>query len=256
MLKMKDYEAIVEAELQNMQPECLDMIRSRCMLRPLTERLLIDHALGSTEVTQKQINQAMSTFLQQQKISNQSELDRHCKLNGIKESELANQVSLPVRIATFSLKEFGPKSEAYFLKRKESLDQVRYSLIRVEDQGLAHELYFQIDACEADFDQLATEHSKGPEQQTNGQIGWSSLSRAHPLLRDRLSTATPGITLEPFQIEQWWVIARLDERRPAIFDPVMHQQMATELFHKWIEQATNNLMNRLSEGLMEASVSS
>lgn len=250
---MKDYEAIVEAELRNMQPECLDMIRSRCMLRPLTERLLIDHALGSTEITQKQINQAMSTFLQEQKISNQSELDRHCKLNGIQESELAYQVSLPIKIAALSLKEFGPKSEAHFLKRKESLDQVRYSLIRVEDQGMAHELYFQITSGEADFNQLAEDYSKGPEQQTNGKIGWSSLGRAHPLLRDRLSTATPSITLEPFQIEQWWVIARLDERRPAIFDPVMQQQMATELFHLWIEQTTNSLINKLSESLIQAS---
>lgn len=222
------------------------------MLRALVQRLLIDDAVSGIELSQQQTNQAMSGFLQQQKIKDQNELNQHCSLNGIQEEELIQQVGLPLKIAMLSIKEFGPKAEAHFLKRKEDLDQVRYSLIRVQDPGMAHELYLQIEAGEADFDLLAEEHSQGPEKQSRGQIGLSSLSRAHPLLRNRLRTATAGVTLEPFQIEQWWVVARLDERRSSQFDEAMNQRMATELFNLWVEQATNNIMDAVSQTLTPA----
>lgn len=224
------------------------------MLRPLVERLLVDDATSEIELSQQQINQAMSGFLQQQKIKDQNELNEHCRLNGIQEAELLTQVCLPLKISILSLREFEAKAEAHFLKRKESLDQVRYSLIRVDDAGMAHELYLQIEAGEADFDQLAEQYSQGPEKKSKGQIGWSSLNRAHPLLSNRLRTATEGIPLEPFQIENWWVVARLDGRQSSQFNDAMQQQMTTELFNLWVEQCTNNIMHKFGEALAQEEV--
>jgi hypothetical protein len=43
-------------------------------------------------------------------------------------------------------------------------------------------------------------------------------------------------------IEQWWVVARLDERMEASFDDAMRQRMATELLEEWITTETNHLV--------------
>lgn len=235
--------------LLGMPNDVLNMIRSRCMLKPLIQRLIVDDAVSKISINQQQINQAMSNFAQQQGISNQNELYQHCASNGISEEELINQVILPIKIAVYSQQEFGPKAESHFLQRKEDLDQVSYSLIRVTDKGLAHELYLQIEAGEVAFEKLAELHSQGPEKQSKGNIPLNALSRAHPVLRNKLRTVSEGILMEPFEIEQWWVIARLNERRSCEFDDAMRQRMSTELFNQWVDQSVDNIMGRISQNL-------
>jgi len=137
------------------------------------------------------------------------------------------------------------QAEARFLQRKEALDQVTYSLLRVKDSGMAHELYLQLEAGEADFESLATVHSEGPENQSRGKVGPGSLMRAHPQLRQRLRTATPGVVLEPLLIEQWWVVTRLEERHEATFDAPMRQRMATELLQNWLQIEMKSVMKFL-----------
>ena len=66
--------------------------------------------------------------------------------------------------------------------------------------------------------------------------------RAHPELRQRLRTATPGVVLEPVLIEKWWVIARLEEHLDASFDDAMRQRMATELLQQWMNAETNEVV--------------
>ncbi|MEC9453142.1 MAG: peptidylprolyl isomerase, partial [Cyanobacteriota bacterium] len=49
--------------------------------------------------------------------------------------------------------------------------------------------------------------------------------------------------LEPFKIEQSWIVTRLEERQLATFDSNMQKRMAIELFDGWIEQQTNQLIS-------------
>lgn len=51
--------------------------------------------------------------------------------------------------------------------------------------------------------------------------------------------------MEPFKIEQWWVVTRLEERQLATFDTNMQKRMAIELFDAWVEQQTNELISAL-----------
>ena len=48
--------------------------------------------------------------------------------------------------------------------------------------------------------------------------------------------------LEPLAIEQWWVVARLEDRLEASFDDAMRQRMASELLEQWITTETNHLV--------------
>ena len=101
---------------------------------------------------------------------------------------------------------FAAKAEARFLERKNELDQVVYSLLRLENSFLARELYLQIESGESNFADLAKRYAEGPERNTNGIVGPVSLTQAHPVLVEKLRVAQPGFCWNPFgsRIGGWW----------------------------------------------------
>jgi parvulin-like peptidyl-prolyl isomerase len=58
------------------------------------------------------------------------------------------------------------------------------------------------------------------------------------------------LTQEPFQIEQWWLLFRLESLTPASFDETMAQQMSQELFEQWLEQTLETQLEQLRPQLL------
>lgn len=138
---------------------------------------------------------------------------------------------------------FAAKAEARFFKRKDQLDQVVYSLLRTQDVNLARELYLQIIDGEADFSSLAKQYSDGPERYSQGIIGPKPLSAAHPVLMERLRTASDGQVIEPFQVAEYWLVVRREKLQAAEFDQQASEKMALELLQENIQE---EVMRRLS----------
>ena len=103
-------------------------------------------------------------------------------------------------------------SESLFLRYKDRLDRVLYSLIRVNSEDLANALYYAIEAGELEFGHAAQEYSIGPESKTQGIIGPVDLTTPHPEISARLRTATPRQLFSPFEADQWHAIIRLEYR--------------------------------------------
>ena len=122
---------------------------------------------------------------QKEKLADEAALTNWLEERCMSRDELLHQLSLPIKLSKLALDSFGNQAEARFLQRKEALDQVTYSLLRVKDSGIAHELYLQLEAGEASFESLASNHSEGPEKRSSGRVGPGSLMRAHPQLRHR-----------------------------------------------------------------------
>ena len=97
--------------------------------------------------------------------------------------------------------------------QKKQLDKVVYSLLRVKDGFLARELYLRIASHEANFSDLASEYSEGNEAKTKGIIGPVPMNQASFTIR-KLLTSRPGHLNEPFNIGEWWLIARLERYEP------------------------------------------
>lgn len=141
-----------------------------------------------------------------------------------------------------------------FLQRKDDLDQIVYSLIRVQSSDLALELYLRIGEGEAGFGELASEVSQGPERATCGVVGPVPLTQAHPLLVDRLRSADIGKLIEPFEVEQWWLLVRLESRHPAICDDQTKMELALEIFEEEITTATSFRLEQISAEYIGESV--
>ena len=239
---MNDHYPLIRKKIDFLTLESIDLLRRSDLLSPLVRRLLIEEITKQLTPPAELIQQALANHCQQNQLRNEEALNHWLSERCISKEELLEQLSLPIKLSKLALDSFGAKAEARFLQRKEELDQATYSLLRVKDSGIAHELYLQLEAGETSFEKLATNYSEGPEQRSGGRVGPTPISRAHPQLQQLLRTAPVGVVLEPLAIEQWWVVARLEERMEASFDDAMRQRMASELLEQWITTETNHLV--------------
>ena len=184
----------------------------------------------------KECEDLWRSYLQKKNIGNDLALSEHLQQMGLSAEDLHWQLELPLRVRHYSQEHFSHKAEARFLARKEQLDSVVYSLLRVRDVFLARELYLRIAGNEANFADLAASYSMGPEAKTRGVVGPVPLKQAHPALSEKMRTSQPGQLLEPFHIDDWWLVARLERYEPARFDEATALRMSEELFQEWIEE--------------------
>lgn len=223
------------SEFASLPLDSLKLLAENAMLRPyLRQRLIVD-ALAQERLSEEERQQALTTFAQERRIGSAEELDQFCQAQLMSPGALTSLIERPLRLRRHCDRLFRPKAEARFLERKTQLDRVVYSLIRLGDEGLARELYLRLNEGEANFADLAAEYSEGPERSTRGVVGPAPLTQAHPLLVERLRTAAPGVVQEPFRIESWWLVFRVESLTPATFNDAMADQMSEELFEEWLE---------------------
>ena len=214
------------------------------LLEPYVRANLLALAASDVALSDEQIDAARQAFCRQHQIRDGEALKAWAVARMLSPAALEAQMRQPLQLQLLCQRDFSAKAEARFLQRKNQLDRVVYSLLRLRDGGLARELYLRIDDGDANFADLAARYAEGPEQATRGIVGPVPLTQAHPALVDRLRTATPGVVLEPFQIESWWLVVRLESLTSATFDEATAARMAEELFEQWIsEQVERRLVD-------------
>jgi parvulin-like peptidyl-prolyl isomerase len=229
----------------DLPPSALATLARHGLLRPFLRQQLLSEALASELLSAEDRQQALEGFVRERRLGNGEELERYRQEQLLSPEALAEQIEQPLRMRRHCDRLYRPKAEARFLDRKSQLDRVVYSLLRLSDGGLARELYLQLQEGEAHFADLAALHSEGPERGTRGIVGPVPLTQAHPQLVQRLSTGAPGVVQEPFRIERWWLVVRLESLSSASFDEAMAQQMAHELLEQWLDQGVEARLQEL-----------
>ncbi len=235
--------------ISELPAEVLQLLARHQLLKPLLSKQILVGTLSDLSVAQDQEQQAIEGYCKQHQLSNEQALKDHLAQEALSMADLRWQVTLPIRIASYSATHFAHKAEQRFLERKEQLDQVMYSLLRLKNGDLARELYLRIAEGEATFAELASDYSEGSENTKGGSIGPVPLRQAHPLLSEALRTNAPGTLLEPFLIEDWWVVVRVDRYTPVSFDDATRQRMCNELFQQWFQEKVNQQFQALSINL-------
>jgi parvulin-like peptidyl-prolyl isomerase len=230
-------------------PEQVSCLSRSNLLSNILRALTSDAILASVSLTDQESLQAFQDFCNDQQLSGDEQVEAYRQQQLLQQEDLQFVIERPLRLARLCEQQYLSKAEARFLERKTSLDQIVYSLLRVADSGLARELYLRIADQETDFASAATEYSLGPESKSNGLVGPVPLLQAHPNLAQRLRTNPPGHLIEPFQIEQWWVIVRIESYTPAILDDPTRRTMAKELFEEWLEGEVQKQITQLASQL-------
>ena len=216
------------------------------LLTPLVEQMVTREAIAAVVIPEEQLEEARLGLLQQRGYDGIEQWAELLDELGRSEEEVLDRLRYGLRRRSFMRERFAAKAEARFLERKNELDQVVYSLLRLENSFLARELYLQIESGESNFADLAKRYAEGPERNTNGIVGPVSLTQAHPVLVEKLRVAQPGVLLEPFRISDWWLVVRLERYSPATFTDEVSDQMCQEMFDLWVDEETAASLSQLA----------
>ena len=231
--------------LSGLDPEAIQLLKRHNLWPQLVRAEVVAEAVANEPLPEEEWQAVLEQQLSQSECDTMEALETQLRNNGIDPELWRWQLRQPLLIRSYVRREFLAKAEARFLEQKERLDQVVYSLLRVKDAGLAQELYLRISGQEANFADLAQSYSEGPERNTKGIVGPLPMNQANPALAERLRVSSPGKLLQPFRIQDWWLVARLESYTPARFDDAVAEQMASELFQEWVQQETAATMGRL-----------
>ena len=140
--------------------------------------------------------------------------------------------------------------ESLYLRYKDRLDRVLYSLIRVESSEQAHHLFYSIEANEIEFGDAAAKFSIGPESKTQGIVGPVDLTTPHPEIAARLRTAKPRQLFPPFKADQWHVLIRLEYRFDSEYDEKTRQFLGSLVLSAKAQEMNKQIkMNYLQQYL-------
>ncbi|MEM7725353.1 MAG: peptidylprolyl isomerase [Cyanobacteria bacterium P01_A01_bin.45] len=222
--------------------ELLLVLNQYGMLPQLVREMLIDCAIANINLTQEETLEGYKKFYQQQQLNSDADLEAWLASKGISKEQLEYMTTRSLKLTRFQQQTWANKIESYFLQRKQQLDRVVYSLIRVKDIYLAQELYFRIQEGEQSFSDVAREHSQGPEAQTGGLLGPVDLAVPHPVLAKILTRSEPGQLVPPTRLGDWVLIVRLEKFLPAQLDNSMRQKLLNELFEEWIKAESSSVV--------------
>ena len=179
------------------------------LLSPLVEQMLTCEAIADVAVSEQQLEEARLNLLDQHGFGGVEQWAELLEELESRNEEVLDRLRHRIRRRSFMRERFAPKAEARFLDRKNELDQVVYSLLRLENSFLARELYCRSNPVNP-TSPICQALCRGPgtEHQWNH---WARISdQAHPALVEKLRVAQPGVLLEPFQISDWWLVVRLE----------------------------------------------
>ena len=224
--------------------ELRSLIRRSGLASSLLRRQIEEEIVCLVEPELEPAEDAWDAFLKQQDIQ---EEDRDALINwlqrqGWDQRDLRLHLLRSSALKRFIEQRYGPGIEELFLARKNDLDTVIYSLLRVKDLGLARELWISLSEGEVEFAELAFRYSDGPEAKTKGVIGPISLGGIEPVLAERLRSLRVGQLRPPEFLGDWYVLLRLEALTPARLDQGIRQKLLNEQFEAWISQRVDAIL--------------
>ncbi len=228
--------------------EVMPLLIGYGMLPQFLREVLIDSTISKVSCTPEEIILAQKQFAKKHQLNTETMLQTWLERYGMTTEQLVALAVRELKIEKFKYATWESKLESYFLTHKSKLDRVVYSLLRTTEQELTTELYFRIESGEQTFSELARQYSAGPEAQTGGLIGPIELSKPNPTLAKMLSISQPGQLWSPIQLDEWFVILRLEKFIPAVLDEAMRQQLLNSLFESWIQEQVQQEIGGMDKG--------
>ena len=233
--------AIPEIDTDFLTPS-IDKIRKGNLLKVYLKELVINKITEQISIERNQVEDAKHNFFKENKLFDNNRLKQFLLYRGINEEDLEYQISLPLKLELLSNQVNQSRIENHFLKRKDELDLYKYNVIRIDNSDLAHEIYFQLEGKESNFRKLSNQYSLDKEVFPEGIVGPKNLVGAHPQIKEKLRNYDIGNLIKPFQIDKWWLIIKLLDRKQAKLDKKTCKIMALELFDIFVQDKVSELI--------------
>ena len=231
--------------LKCLNNEIIELLHKNSLLKPLVKTEVIKSKIECININEDEKNKYLKELDQKLQINSIEERNIWIKNNNFNGNDFENLALVPARLKVYAKSNFSHKIKTRFLERKNQLDSVLYSLIRVSNYEMAREIYLQAKEDEEIFGDLAEKYSEGHERDTRGFVGPSNLERTNPVLAEHLRNSQPGIIQPPIRVLNSYAVIRVEYFQPAKLNELMCNKMEEELFKISMDDETDNLSNKL-----------
>jgi PPIC-type PPIASE domain len=155
---------------------------------------------------------------------------------GLNQLQLYKIVDRHLRLQQFKHARWNSRVYSYYLKRKDSLDRLEFSLIGVKDRGLAEELFFRVQRGEQSFAELAFKYSEDDSAKDGGKISSGDINLTHPELASQLFNLRTGEISSIISLSNLHIFVRFERFILADLDDNLNRVLIDELFETWVQQ--------------------
>lgn len=223
--------------------QVLQLMRESQLLQPFLEsQVLLCLANGHT-VAEDLIDRRQSEFLRDKRLKTEQDQATYLHKLGIDRDILRSNLKVSLVVDDICSAQYVKRAQARFLQQKEQLDEVVYSLIRVSDSDRAYDIYLRLVDGEDSFPDLAVSYGEGPESTNGGRVGPVKVLQAHRFVAEKLRSENEGTLIPPFKVDRWWLVLRIDQKKPAIFDDKLCKSLSRMLFQEDLDVIVSDLMN-------------
>ena len=225
--------------------EGLKLIEDNDLLNVLIQKLISSKIIENVILEDNVYEELKTQVFKNQNLKSQEEFENWLKKSNLSEDKFFFNITQNIKLTKYCTEEFGHITESLFLEKQDELDYATYSLIRVKDIYLANELFLRVKEGEANFGDIATEFTVGPEKDTKGIVGPAPVSRGHPAIQELIRSTEIGVIQEPIRIGSQFVIFRLEVLKKSILNEETKIALSKELFSNWLKEQTNEVIQCL-----------
>ena len=180
-------------------------------------------------------------FLRYKNIYTQEELARWMRYENIDKTSLLIRATRHHKWLKFCEKKYKNQAATKFLKDKAKLDQVSYSMVWIEDEALASEVFVRIKEGECSVDEAILMSTNPPQGLKIGRIGPVKLKSLPDVLAELLRISQPKQVWPPIKVENGWAIIKNEKLWPAVFNKEEKMKILLELGEDWISEEIRKL---------------
>ena len=201
------------------------------------KRELILDELIETEITlDASEEEVIQVYLSSMNIYTQEELAKWMRSENVDKESLLTRATRYYRWIKVCEKMFKNQAATKFLKEKAKLDKVSYSMIWIEDEAFAGEVFVRIKEGECSVDDAILLSSNPPQGLKIGRIGPVKLQELPDALAELLRISQPKQVWPPIKIENGWGIVISEKLWPAVFNKEERLKILSELGEELIAE--------------------
>ena len=130
------------------------------------------------------------------------------------------------------------------MKNKAKLDKVSYSMIWIEDEALANEVFVRIKEGECSIDEAILMSTNPPQGLAIGRVGPVKILELPDALAELLRISQPNQVWPPIKVENGWAIVKNEKLWPAVFNKEEKSRLLIELGDQWIAEEIKNTRSK------------
>ena len=202
----------------------------------IKREIIIDRLIDEEKESEAPEEELIQLYLKNNSINTQEELARWMLKENLDKSSLLARAQRHAKWITICEKKYKNQAATIFLKNKAKLDKVSYSMIWIEDEALANEVFVRIKEGECSIDDAILMSTNPPQGLAIGRIGPVKLLELPDALAELLRISQPKQLWPPIKVEQGWAIVKNEKLWPAVFNKEEKSKLLIELGEQWIAE--------------------